>query len=71
MVDAIFSRQTSFQVLRPTHTLSSFGALVSSFIKASTIGLDMERPFMAANFKGPIGPDGFSSYKENIQLTGT
>ena len=47
------------KVLLPT--LSSLGALVSSFIKASTIGLDMAKPFMAASFNGPIGPLVFSS----------
>lgn len=37
-----------------TPTLSSFGALLSSFIRAKTIGRDIVRPFIAAIFRGPI-----------------
>lgn len=37
-----------------TPTLSSFGALLSSFIRANTIGRDIVRPFIAAIFRGPI-----------------
>lgn len=35
-------------------TLSSFGALLSSFIRANTIGRDIVKPFIAAIFRGPI-----------------